>query len=68
MMWIDMALMFVFCILVAAGSMDNRGLHGLSCKHSAGHFPRHSAMNNMINVEIERYKRPVCYRFWSLLG
>ena len=28
------------------GRMDSRGLHGLSCKYSAGRFPRHSAMND----------------------
>ena len=25
----------------------SRGLHGLSCKYSAGRFPRHSAMNDV---------------------
>ena len=29
-----------------SGRRDSRGLHGLSCKYSAGRFPRHSAMNN----------------------
>ena len=28
--------------------MDSRGLHGLSCKYSAGRFPRNSAMNDVI--------------------
>ena len=27
-----------------SGRMDSRGLHGLSCKYSAGRFPTHSAM------------------------
>ena len=31
------------------GRMDSRGLHGLSCKYSAGRFPNHSAMNDVIN-------------------
>ena len=35
------------------GRMDSRGLHGLSCKYSAGRFPRHSAMNDVI-------KRALC--------
>ena len=29
------------------GKMESRGLHGLSCKYSAGRFPRHSAMNGV---------------------
>ena len=28
--------------------MDSRGLQGLSCKYSAGHFPRHLAMHDVI--------------------
>ena len=28
--------------------MDSKGLHGLSCKYSAGRFPRHSAMNDVV--------------------
>ena len=30
------------------GRMDSRGLHGLSCRYSAGRFPRHSAMNDVV--------------------
>ena len=30
--------------------MDSRGLHGLSCKFSAGLFPRHSAMNDVFGA------------------
>ena len=32
------------------GRMDSRGMHGLSCKYSAGRFPRHSAMNDVVKV------------------
>ena len=42
------------------GRMDSRGLHGLSCKYSAGRFPRHSAMNDVIkralqNTSLKRF-------------
>ena len=30
------------------GRMDSRGLYGLSCKYTAGRFPRNSAMNGVI--------------------
>ena len=30
------------------GRMDSRGLHGFSCRCSAGRFPRHSAMNDEV--------------------
>ena len=30
------------------GRMDSRGLHGLSCRYSAGRFPRHSARNDVV--------------------
>ena len=30
------------------GRMDGRGLHGLSCRYSAGRHPRHSAMNDVV--------------------
>ena len=36
------------------GRLDSRGLHGLSCKYSAGRFPRHSAMNYMINRALQK--------------
>ena len=36
------------------GSMDSRGLHGLSCKYSAGHFPRHLAMNDVVKRALQK--------------
>ena len=30
------------------GMMDGKGLHGLSCRYSAGRHPRHSAMNDVV--------------------
>ena len=30
------------------GRMDRRGSRGFSCNYSAGHFPRHSAMNDVV--------------------
>ena len=52
--------MFVFLILaVAAGGWtDSRGLHGLSCKYSAGRFPRHSAMNDVIKRALQKADLP----------
>ena len=38
--------------------MDSRGLHGLSCKYSAGRFPRHSAMNDVIKRAIQKAGLP----------
>ena len=38
--------------------MDSRGLHGLSCKYSAGRFPRHSAMNDMIKRALQKAGLP----------
>ena len=40
------------------GRIDSRGLHGLSCKYSAGHFPRHSAMNDMIKWALQKAGLP----------
>ena len=34
--------------------MDSRNLHGLSCKYSAGRFPSHSAMNDVIKRELHK--------------
>ena len=42
--------------------MNSRGLHGLSCKYSAGRFPRHSAINDVVK-DRERFKKPTCHRF-----
>ena len=47
------------------GRMDSRGLHGLSCRYSAGRFPRHSAMNDVVKRALQK---PACLQFWSLLG
>jgi len=33
--------------------VDPRGLHGLSCKFSAGRHPRHAALNNVIKRALE---------------
>ena len=38
--------------------MDSRGLHGLSCKYSAGRFPRHSAMNEVIKRALQKTGLP----------
>ena len=41
------------------GKMDSRGLHGLSCKYSAGRFPRHSAtMNDVIKRALQKAGLP----------
>ena len=36
------------------GRMDSRALHGFSCKYSAGRFPRHSAMDDMIKRALQK--------------
>ena len=38
--------------------MDSRGLHGSSCKYSAGGFPRHSAMNDVIKRALQKAGLP----------
>ena len=38
--------------------MDSRGLHGLSCKYTAGRFPRHSAMNDVIKRTLQKAGLP----------
>ena len=40
------------------GRMDSRCLHGLSCKYSAGRFPRHSAMNDVIKRALQKAGLP----------
>ena len=40
------------------GRMDSWGLHGLSCKYSAGRFPRHSAMNDVIKRALQKAGLP----------
>jgi len=34
-------------------AMDARGLHGLSCKYSAGRHPRHAALNDVIKRALQ---------------
>ena len=38
------------------GRMDSKGLqlHGLSCKYSAGHFPSHLAMNDVVKRALQK--------------
>ena len=36
----------------------SRGLHGLSCEHSAGRFPMHSAMNDVIKRSLYKASLP----------
>ena len=36
------------------GRRDSRGLHGLSCKYSAGLFPRHSAIDDVIKRTLQK--------------
>ena len=33
--------------------MDSRGLHGLSCRYSAGRQPRHSALNDIVKRSLQ---------------
>ena len=40
------------------GRMDSRGLHGLSCRYSAGRFPRHSAMNDVVKRALQKAGLP----------
>ena len=40
------------------GRMDSRSLHGLSCKYSAGRFPRHSEMNVVIKRALQKAGLP----------
>ena len=35
-------------------ALGSRGLHGLSSKYSAGCFPRHSVMNDVIKRELQK--------------
>ena len=38
--------------------MDSNGVHGLSCKKSAGRFSRHSHVNNLIKRGLESARIP----------
>ena len=38
--------------------MDSRGLHGLSCKYTAGCFPRHSAMHDVNKRALQKASLP----------
>ena len=40
------------------GRMDSKGLHGLSCRFSAGRHPRHSAMNDVVRRALLRAGLP----------
>ena len=40
------------------GRMDSRGLDGLSCKYSAGRYPRYSAMNDVIKRALHQAGLP----------
>ena len=40
------------------GRMDSRGLHGLSCRYSAGRFPRHSAINDVVKRALQKAGLP----------
>ena len=40
------------------GRMDSRGLHGLSYKYSAGRFPRHLAMNDVVKKTLQKAGLP----------
>ena len=39
-------------------NMDELGLHGLSCKFSAGRFPRHAALNDVMKRSLQRAGLP----------
>ena len=53
------ALLFLFLFLAASvGGWASRGLHGLTCKFSAGCFPRHSAMNDVIKRALQKAGLP----------
>ena len=38
--------------------MDEKGLHGLSCKFSAGRHPRHAALNDIVKRALQRAGLP----------
>ena len=40
------------------GRMDSRGMHGLSCRYSAGRFSRHSAMNDVVKRTLHKALLP----------
>ena len=42
------------------GTVDNRGLHPLSCRRSAGRFPRHSALNDVVRRSLDAAGIPSC--------
>ena len=45
--------------------VDELGLHGLSCTKNAGHFPRHSAINSILNRSLAHIGLPSTLG-WSL--
>ena len=44
--------------------MEARGLHGLSCRYSAGRHPRHAALNDVIRSAFQSAGVPLS---WSRL-
>ena len=38
--------------------MDERGLHGFSCRFSKGRFSRHSALNDLVKRSLDSAKIP----------
>ena len=42
------------------GTVDERGLHPLSCKRSAGRFPRHTALNDILKRALDAAGIPSC--------
>ena len=46
--------------------MDSRGLHGLSCKYSAGCFPRHSTMNDVTKRALQKDGLPLVLKLPGL--
>ena len=47
------------------GRMDSRGLHGLSCRTVLAAF---QDIRQWMMWLRERFKKPACHQFWSLLG
>jgi hypothetical protein len=52
------------CIVCESGRcrcgspLDNRGLHGLSCRLNAGRYSRHSCLNNLVKKTLQRVNIP----------
>ena len=52
------AIVFIPISCGFGGWMGSGGLHGLTCKFSAGCFPRHSAMNDVIKRALQKAGLP----------